>query len=124
MVQDGNRIADETAISMQTVMNGIKEVALTIDDISNASLQQAASIQEVTQGVDQISAVIQTNSATAEESAAASEELSGQAQMLKNLVGGFQLRNDNSAERNIHDLSIKSQSAEFYRNYVMDKNKY
>jgi methyl-accepting chemotaxis protein len=37
--------------------------------------------------------VVQTNSATAEESAAASEELSGQAEMLKTLVKEFKLKN-------------------------------
>jgi hypothetical protein len=35
---------------------------------------------------------VQTNSATAEESAAASEELSGQANLLKELVGRFTLQ--------------------------------
>ena len=35
---------------------------------------------------------MQTNSATAEESAAASEELSGQAEAMKVLVGKFKLR--------------------------------
>jgi methyl-accepting chemotaxis protein len=44
--------------------------------------------------VDQISSVVQTNSATAEESAAASEELSGQAQILKSLVGRFRLKDE------------------------------
>ncbi len=47
-------------------------------------------------GVDQISGVVQTNSATAEESAAASEELSGQAEMLKDLVAEFKLREEYS----------------------------
>jgi methyl-accepting chemotaxis protein len=42
--------------------------------------------------MEQISNVVQTNSATAEESAAASEELSGQAKMLKSLVQQFKLR--------------------------------
>ena len=41
--------------------------------------------------MEQVSAVVQTNSATAEESAAASEELSGQSQILKNLVDKFSL---------------------------------
>lgn len=36
--------------------------------------------------------MVQTNSATAEESAAASEELSGQAEMLKQMVGAFELK--------------------------------
>lgn len=40
---------------------------------------------------DQISSVVQTNSATAEQSAAASEELSGQAQIMKELISRFTL---------------------------------
>ncbi|KAF5088024.1 hypothetical protein DSECCO2_43800 [anaerobic digester metagenome] len=35
--------------------------------------------------------VVQTNSAIAEQSAAASEELSGQAEMLKHMIGAFKL---------------------------------
>lgn len=41
--------------------------------------------------------MVQSNSATAEESAAASEELSSQAQILKDLVGKFTLK-DGSAD--------------------------
>ena len=46
-------------------------------------------------GLDQISSVVQSNTATAEQSAAASEELSGQANVLQDLVSKFQLKNDN-----------------------------
>ena len=42
--------------------------------------------------MNQISSVVQTNSATAEQSAAASQELSSQSQLMKQLVGRFQLR--------------------------------
>lgn len=88
-VENGTKLADETAQSLLVAVEGVKVVADTIDKISEASNEQASSIQQVTQGVDQISSVVQTNSATAEESAAASEELSGQAQMLKGLVSRF-----------------------------------
>ena len=40
--------------------------------------------------------VVQTNSATSEQSAAASEELSSQANMLKELVKSFSLYSDSS----------------------------
>lgn len=91
-VEKGTMIADETAHSLQSVVTGAESITLTIDSISNASLLQASSIRQVTQGIDQISSVVQTNSATAEESAAASEELSGQAQLLKDLVSRFKLK--------------------------------
>ena len=53
------------------------------------------------EGERQISEVVQTNSATSEESAAASEELSGQAQMLKSLIENFKLKDKNSKNKRI-----------------------
>lgn len=91
-VENGTQLADDTAKSLGTVVDGTQEVAALVNKISSASTDQASSIAQITQGIDQISAVIQTNSATAEESAAASEELSGQAAMLKQLVSRFTLR--------------------------------
>lgn len=91
-VENGARIADDTAHALLTTVEAAKAVTETIDRISQASNEQAASIAQVTLGIDQISSVVQTNSATAEESAAASEELSGQAQILKNLVSQFKLK--------------------------------
>lgn len=95
-VKDGTTIADETAKSLVEAVEGAKDVVSKVNMISDASQEQASSIAQVTQGIDQISNVVQTNSATAEESAAASEELSGQAQMLKSLVGRFKLYDKNS----------------------------
>ena len=90
-VENGSRIAEETAKTILTVVEGAEEIVTTIDKIAQASQQQADAVVQVTQGMDQISSVVQTNSATAEQSAAASEELSGQANMLKELVGQFTL---------------------------------
>jgi methyl-accepting chemotaxis protein len=47
-----------------------------------------------------MSQVVQTNSATAEETAAASEELSSQAQMLKNMIGQFKFKENALMIRN------------------------
>lgn len=91
-IDRGTNIASLTAESLSSVVESTQEVVVVVDKIANAADEQAASVAQVTQGIDQISSVVQTNSATAEESAAASEELSGQAQMLKELVGHFKLR--------------------------------
>ena len=90
-VEKGTGIANATAESLLSVVEGTKEVIASVEKIALAAQQQANSIVQVTQGIDQISSVVQTNSATAEESAAASEELSGQAQILKNLVSQFKI---------------------------------
>lgn len=95
-VENGTRIAGETAESLTQVVDGVGIVRDTINQISSVSEIQATSTKQITVGIDQISSVVQTNSATAEESAAASEELSGQAQLLKDMVGKFKLKNAES----------------------------
>ena len=93
VVENGKQIADDTAKSLLDAVNDVNEMTGIIGQISEASSEQAYSISQITIGMDQISDVVQTNSATAEESAAASEEMSSQSQLMKALVGKFQLKN-------------------------------
>lgn len=93
-VGKGTKIAEDTSDSLNKVVTSSNAVMEIAGNISVATQRQADSITQVTTGIDQISSVVQTNSATAEESAAASEELSGQAQMLKNLISRFNLRQE------------------------------
>lgn len=90
-VHTGSGIANETAASLDQIVQEIEKVADFIDRIAVSSNDQATGILQINKGIEQVSSVIQNNSATAEESAAASEELSGQAEMLKEMVGRFQL---------------------------------
>jgi len=92
-VENGAKLADETAKAMLNIVNGANSVSALVDNIAAASTEQADAVSQITMGIDQISSVIQTNSATAEESAAASEELNGQALVLKSLVHKFKLKN-------------------------------
>jgi len=91
-VEKGTQIANDTAESLVKVVESTQTVSGIVDRIAEAAAEQSASIGQVNLGMEQISSVVQTNSATAEQSAAASEELSQQAQMLKNLVAKFKLR--------------------------------
>ena len=95
-IENGTQIADDTAQSLIQAVNDVNEMAGIIEQISEASNDQADSIAQLTVGIDQISNVVQTNSATAEESAAASEELSSQSQLMKSLVGRFRLKSSTS----------------------------
>lgn len=88
----GTKIVDETALSLKEILNQIEKVTGLVADIAQASNEQASEIAQITLGIEQVSQVVQTNSATAEQSAAASEELSGQAEMLKAMVGAFKVK--------------------------------
>lgn len=91
-VEEGISIANDTASSLMDVVALAEQVTKLIDGIAQYSAQQASATEAVISGIDQISTVVQSNMATAEKSAAASEELSGQANMLKDLVAKFRLR--------------------------------
>lgn len=93
-VKAGTAIAETTAATLSDIVSGSHKSQELLHGIAAASNEQATSIAHVNRGIEQLSQVVQTNSATAEQGAAASEELSGQAEMLKHLVDHFKLRED------------------------------
>lgn len=91
-MDEGVQAAQDTADSMLDVVAHADKMSKLIDGIADYTKEQDANATEITRGVEQIAIVVQTNVATAEGSAAASEQLSGQASMLRELVAKFRLR--------------------------------
>ena len=91
-IAKGAKISDETANSLKNVSERTQTINQLIGEITSASESEAEGITQISIGMDQISSVVQSNTATAEESAAASEELSGQAQILNDLMSKFILK--------------------------------
>ncbi|MGN0639077.1 MAG: methyl-accepting chemotaxis protein [Huintestinicola sp.] len=85
-VENGSRIAEATADSMQAVKTFAEQTNELITRISQASASQSEAVHQVTSGIDQISGVVQMNSATAEESAASCETLSSMSKELKKQI--------------------------------------
>jgi methyl-accepting chemotaxis protein len=102
--EDGTRIANQTAEALNEIVAGITKVATLVGDIALASNEQATGITQINQGIMQVSTVVQTNSATSEESAAASEELAGQAKLLKDQVSRYKIKNTNSLYQALPNL--------------------
>ena len=99
-VNNGTSIASKTAESLVKSANITKDAVDLINQIADASKEQATTIIQINQGIDQISSVVQTNAATAEQSAAASEELSSQATILQSLISKFKLKNEEYVAEN------------------------
>ena len=91
-VNGGAKITEETNTAMQSLDESTEAVRKIVEDIASSGQLQAEMIDNIDADIKQISGVVQANSATAEESAAASEELSGQADSLKELIGKFTLK--------------------------------
>jgi len=108
MIQDsmekaglGSRIAGETAESLTGIVSGINESTQLVTEIAKSSEEQSAGISQVNIGLDQVAQVVQQNSATAEESAAASEEMSGQSDLLQQLMAQFTLDKNGVVRQNL-----------------------
>lgn len=91
-VGEGGRLAEITRNLLIEVSKKASLVGDAIHEIEASSTEQAAAIEQINQGLSQVSSVVQTNAATAEESSASSEELAAQAQILKQEVNKFQLK--------------------------------
>lgn len=90
-IEKGTSIANEAAVSLESVVTNAKEIVSAVEAIAKASEAQAHALGEVNTGIEQIASVVQTTSATAEESAASGQELSGEAKRLFELVSRFRL---------------------------------
>lgn len=91
-VNEGNRAADHASNAIESVVQGIKQIAEFSKNLKIIMEDHAESMRQAEIGVNQISGVVESNAATAEEASATSEELSAQATMLDELVGQFELK--------------------------------
>jgi methyl-accepting chemotaxis protein len=90
----GSQIADDTAASLAQIVTGIDESNMIVAEIAQSSENQSIGIDEIDKGIEQISQTVYKTSAMAEQSAGASQEISGQSDMLAELIGRFKLKGD------------------------------
>lgn len=90
-VEAGSKIADDTAQALVSITDGVTQSEKIVNNIAEASNYQATAVAQINQAINQVSQVVQTNSATSEECAAASEELSGQATHMRDMLSIYNL---------------------------------
>jgi methyl-accepting chemotaxis protein len=76
---------------MQSLDEYTLAVKKILDNIAESSKSQSVMVSKINEDIGRISGVVQSNSETAKESADASGQLSGQASVLKELIGRFNL---------------------------------
>jgi methyl-accepting chemotaxis protein len=87
----GVQIVEKASRSLTELSKNARQIDEILSSIVASSKEQSDLIKNIEQSVQQVSEVVRTNTATASESAARSEEMSGQAAILSNLVGRFNL---------------------------------
>lgn len=90
-VEKGNHVAGKTSEALTKIVSSTETVASMVDEISASGKIQAEYIGRITSEMGKISDVVESNAAMAEESAASSEELSAQAQNVRDLLSSFEV---------------------------------
>lgn len=90
-VENGSELAIRTGEALEEIQNGSIKAADIVGEITTSSNEQAQGIAQINEGLTQIDKVTQTNTASAEESASAAEELSGQANQLREMISRFKI---------------------------------
>lgn len=96
-VSQGSQIADETAKALELITEVVNQSEVLIHNIAQACNYQATGGAQIKQAITQVSQVVQTNSATSEECASASEELSNQADKMREKLSAYNLGNRNTS---------------------------
>ncbi len=96
-VSQGSQMADETAKALELITEVVNESEVLIHNIAQACNYQATGGAQIKQAITQVSQVVQTNSATSEQCASASEELSSQADRMREKLSAYNLGNRSSS---------------------------
>ncbi len=102
---NGVSLNTEVTESLQEMISQVNKIEELVEEISSASNQQKEGIDQVSDAMEQMSNVIQQNSANSEETASVAEELTSQAQVMKEMVSEFKIKSTLSASK-----TVKSQS--------------
>jgi methyl-accepting chemotaxis protein len=108
-VEAGTKLATRTAEALEKIVSGVAEAASLVNQIDVASSEQSIGLNQINQAVMQVSQVVQANSAVSEQSAAASKELAGQAEMMRESVGRFKLKQSGHAQRAPKPVAAEAQ---------------
>jgi len=87
----GSIIANKTAETLNSIVEQVAEISISISGVAEASKNQAKSAENISTGISEVSQVTQIASSSSEEAASAAEELSSQTEVFKSLVGEFNL---------------------------------
>jgi|GEM_PF-974966 len=90
-VEVGARLAEETSQALSEIVGSVTEMRRLVDDIASSSEHQAGEVVKLSDRIAVIDRVTQSNTASAEQTAAAAEELSGQANALRDQLARFRL---------------------------------
>ncbi len=105
-VGHGTALVNDSGKKLRQIVEGVRVVSEFVNEIAEASKNQAAGIDEVNRSISDIEKSTQENSALVEESAACSTSMSQQSQQLIELVSFFSTKKISSNNNALNDSAL------------------
>jgi methyl-accepting chemotaxis protein len=107
-IDEGTKLAGESGERLVSITHSIEEVTSMINQIAQASAEQAEGVSQVHTAISDIDGVTQQNAALVEQTSATSESMSEQANELSQNMSFFKTNHTNQAPKTI---AVKKQPA-------------
>jgi len=105
----GTKIVDEAIAFFKTIEEGIANTSELLNEIAKAARNQSMAIEHINISLTDMTNVVYHNSATSEQSAAASEQMSSQANLLKEAINRFLLEGDTRDAKTVLEIAEKTE---------------
>ncbi len=104
------QIAEKAGKLLNEIVPAIQKTADLVQEITSASEEQNAGVQQINEAMGQLDTVTQTNAASSEELASTAEEMTGQAEALKQMVSFFRIKENQIQSRMVATKKEKDKS--------------
>lgn len=92
------RLAEETGRLLTELVPSIRKTANLVQEVAVASQEQSSGVAQISKAMNQVDQVTQRNSTAAEQLARTAEEMTSQADNLKNLVSYFKVDEESGSD--------------------------
>jgi len=90
-IEEGTRLADASGASLNEIMESVDAVTNLVENIANATKEQALGMHQVHEAIGNIDGATQQNAALVEETAAAADSLKEQSGLMHDEISFFKL---------------------------------
>lgn len=104
-VKQGVQLVDQAGSALRSIAEAVKELSHHVGEIAASSKDQSAGISEINAAVNQLDQATQQNAAMFEETTAASHALTGEAETLAKTVGAFRTSEASAGQAQMRQAS-------------------
>jgi methyl-accepting chemotaxis protein len=110
-VDSGVSLVDRTGVALREIIGKVAAIDALVREMSSSSREQATGLVEINAAIGQMDQIVQQNAAMVEESTAAAHALKSETRELSEMVGRFEIGDDDRAVAQARDNPPRARAA-------------